>query len=96
MRIGVKYCGGCNPRYDRVAFVKKLENDFPEHRFTSAQEGDADLILVVCGCKAACAGHRGLSGRYGKWIVTGEEDCKAFKTYLREWPGNDRKSCLER
>ena len=26
MRIGIKYCGGCNPRYDRVAAVKELQH----------------------------------------------------------------------
>ena len=25
MRRAVKYCGGCNPRYDRVALVRELE-----------------------------------------------------------------------
>lgn len=84
MRIGVKYCGGCNPHYDRVAFVKKLELDFPKYRFVAAQAGNTDFILVVCGCKAACARHRELSGRYGKRIVTGEEERDALKAHLKE------------
>lgn len=25
MKIGIKYCGGCNPRYDRSQEVEKLK-----------------------------------------------------------------------
>ena len=27
VKRAVKYCGGCNPRYDRVALVRQLEKD---------------------------------------------------------------------
>lgn len=82
MKIGVKYCGGCNPRYDRVGLVRELESAFGEHRFAPARGGE-DLILVICGCRAACADHRGLTGRYGKWIVTGEEERERLTARLR-------------
>ena len=36
MKIGIKYCGGCNPRYDRSQEVEKLKKKFPQHTFTSA------------------------------------------------------------
>lgn len=29
MKIGIKYCGGCNPRYDRNQEVEKLKKNFP-------------------------------------------------------------------
>jgi len=25
VRVGLKYCGGCNPEYDRVALVRHIE-----------------------------------------------------------------------
>ena len=28
MRLGIKYCGGCNSRYDRVAETQKLLRHF--------------------------------------------------------------------
>ena len=31
--VGVRYCGGCNPRYDRAALVHSLEVSFPEVSF---------------------------------------------------------------
>ena len=35
-QIGVRYCGGCNPRYDRVALVKRIGGLFPEAEFPPA------------------------------------------------------------
>ena len=28
--IGLRYCGGCNPRYDRVALAKEMAACFPQ------------------------------------------------------------------
>lgn len=44
------YCGGCNPRYDRVAAVHALCCSFPEIRF----ETDGSIRVAVCGCERAC------------------------------------------
>lgn len=55
MRVGIKYCGGCNPRYDRVAFVERLKAGYPGEVFSYARLGEHyDLLLVVCGCTAQC------------------------------------------
>jgi len=56
MRVGVRYCGGCNPRYDRVAALERLRRRHPEATFFTAAPGvPMDLLLVVCGCSACCA-----------------------------------------
>lgn len=55
-QIGVRYCGGCNPRFDRVALVKRLASFFPQADFPPAAAGTAyDAVLVVCGCPSQCA-----------------------------------------
>ncbi len=56
LKIGVKYCGGCNPGYDRVALVTQLEKRLRgKVVFVPAENSDADLILAVQGCDTACA-----------------------------------------
>lgn len=61
-RIGVRYCGGCNPRYDRVALVRELESLLSRETFVPAQEGvPYAAILVVCGCPSRCATVSGLT-----------------------------------
>ena len=41
-RIAVYYCGGCNPRYDRVRAVRELRERFPRLTFTLPDEGTPD------------------------------------------------------
>ena len=56
MRVGLKYCGGCNPRYDRAAFARWLAAQHEDWEVTYAEREEAyDLLLVVSGCSAACA-----------------------------------------
>ena len=38
--IGVRYCGGCNPRYDRVALVRRLEGLLPGMALVPARPGE--------------------------------------------------------
>lgn len=55
--VGVRYCGGCNPRYDRVAVVKRLQPFFPAVSFVPAQSGIRyAAVLLVHGCPSRCAG----------------------------------------
>ncbi len=60
--IGLRYCGGCNPRYDRVAAAKKLMGFFPDLTFCPAEPGvPYAAVLVICGCPSRCAGVQDLS-----------------------------------
>ena len=54
--IGIRYCGGCNPRYDRVALAGKLAASFPELAFRPGlTDSDCLAVLVFCGCPVRCA-----------------------------------------
>jgi hypothetical protein len=56
IRIGVKYCGGCDPKYDRLSLVNKLETQFSGRvEFFPFKGQDVDFVLVVNGCRRACA-----------------------------------------
>jgi hypothetical protein len=58
IEIGVRYCGGCNPRFDRGAFVKRLMEKHPEWDAGVAAEGvNYDLLVVVGGCPSCCAAY---------------------------------------
>ncbi len=73
MIVAVKYCGGCNPRYERSEIVKRLKADFPGVCIVSSQ-ASADVAAVICGCSAACASRAGLCARLGVVILTSLED----------------------
>lgn len=56
MLIGVRFCGGCNPKYDRSAYFDKLVGDNSSHQFEVAQEGENfDALVVIGGCASCCA-----------------------------------------
>lgn len=55
MRIGVKYCGGCNPRFDRILEVKKVMERYPQEEFELLNvKKQYDRVLLVCGCERTC------------------------------------------
>ena len=74
MRIGVKYCGGCNPRFERSSIVGRLRRDFPNAEIASALHGPAAVIALVCGCPAAGASAEGLTAPGGVFTLTCPED----------------------
>lgn len=56
VRIGIKYCGGCNPYYDRVGVVEEIKERLGE-RFLFLRHDEKDLagLIAVSGCSRACA-----------------------------------------
>jgi hypothetical protein len=56
--IGVRYCGGCNPRIDRGRIVRDLKAGLEERGvevdFTTDRERPVDLLLLVNGCLHGC------------------------------------------
>ena len=56
LRIGLKYCGGCNPEYNRADFVIQLEKRLKDQAiFLPPDDENVDLILAIHGCATACA-----------------------------------------
>lgn len=56
MKVGVKFCGGCNPRYDRRSVLNRLLEDCPALCWSYAKPEEAyDVLLVLCGCPSRCA-----------------------------------------
>ena len=81
-RIAVYYCGGCNPRYDRVRAVSGPRERFPRLTFTLPDEGAPDGCLAVCGCTAGCARSRLPQGA-AAYVLRSGEDLTAAEQWLR-------------
>ena len=55
MKIGVKFCGGCNPRYDRGACLRKMREQLNDVIWvTGKQDEICDYWLLICGCQRGC------------------------------------------
>ncbi|MDR1742080.1 MAG: hypothetical protein LBR38_09625 [Synergistaceae bacterium] len=89
--VAVKYCGGCNPTYDRVELVSRLRDEFPLYNFVSEAREDepanapsADYALAVCGCVCRCADYEWLDGKRGRMVIWRSSDLdKALKALRR-------------
>src|SRR4030042_19569 len=53
---GIKYCGGCNPSYERVEMIQQVESSLKDRFiFSVNDQQDLDIMVFVCGCPRACA-----------------------------------------
>lgn len=73
-KIGVRFCGGCNPRYDRGAALRELQESLPQLIWEVAEpERKYDRYLLICGCMAACVTAKDLPGDKLYWLRSPEE-----------------------
>ncbi|MDR3162090.1 MAG: hypothetical protein LBU28_10835 [Spirochaetaceae bacterium] len=86
MTVLLKYCGGCNPVYDRAALVEQLRQEFPDVEFLYASSGltEADIVLVVCGCPVRCASQDTLRGRLHTLMIDSPREYTRVGTLLSE------------
>ncbi len=55
MKAGVKFCGGCNPRYDRGGSFRKMKEHLKDIEWvTGKKEEICDYWLLICGCQRGC------------------------------------------
>jgi len=81
-KIGIKYCGGCNPSYERVQMVHRVESRF-DHRliFIRHDHPDIDGMILMNGCQRACA-TQGFNQTVPHYSATGENDFEALMGWL--------------
>lgn len=94
--IGVKYCGGCKPDYDRVELVDRLRQRFGAAAvFVRPDSEGVDLILAVQGCPTACADLTPFE-RVPLWVITAPEDAAAFIRHVESQTRKERAVALSR
>jgi hypothetical protein len=74
LRIGIKFCGGCNPAFDRVAAVERIKRELEgKAEFVPLDDETAEMVLAVMGCGNACAE---LGEIKGKQVIIITEDSR--------------------
>ena len=87
-RVGLKYCGGCNPEYDRVSLVKHIQESLQgKVEFVKPESKGVRLILAVEGCSTACADLSAFQG-LKIWIITNIEGAGRFIKEIRTQLGS--------
>ncbi len=54
--IGIRFCGGCNPRIDRGRIARELERALTAEGYPVVfNSSEADLVIFLSGCLTGCA-----------------------------------------
>lgn len=89
----MKYCGGCNPRFDRVEFVRRLREAFPHIVFMPYRpEERFGFTVIVCGCASRCVdvNIQDISGEHGGMLVCAEADFASLCERISGLPDTNR------
>jgi hypothetical protein len=86
----VKFCGGCNARYDRGKALAAVKERFGANlRFEYAEEGrSCDVLLYIAGCVNRCSSllaypsERGVVSLWDEGRI--REVCAQIEDLLRE------------
>ena len=58
MKCAIRFCGGCNPRYDRGKAFREIRDEFTDIEFPYARKDERyDCLLVIGGCSNCCASY---------------------------------------
>ena len=83
LRVGIKYCGGCNPGYDRVALADYIKNSLHGRvEFVPLDSEIIDMVLAVEGCKTCCADLSPFEGKQIHFISQLEDAGKFLQKIL--------------
>jgi hypothetical protein len=73
-KVAVKFCGGCNPGFDRVEYYRKIRAAAGDSiLWAGPAEGGFDTLLLIEGCETACA-EEDLVSLAGREVVSLKND----------------------
>ena len=55
MKVALKFCGGCNPDYERVEYFSAISRAAGDRlHWRRLEDRDYQAVLLICGCPTAC------------------------------------------
>jgi len=88
MIAGVKFCGGCNPKYDRKSLYDNLKNENKNIKYlpvsSNTNSFEYDFIIVFCGCAVGCADYNNYKTKTKYIVINSEEEIHKFKNEIEE------------
>jgi hypothetical protein len=76
LNIGIKYCGGCNPKYNRSGFVAGLAVKYKGKIKIEPIKEDViyDMVIIMNGCSSVCVNISEMKHKGRILSVASEED----------------------
>lgn len=82
-KIGIKYCGGCNPTYERVEMVERVQFRMQDRfLFLSHDQQGPDGLILINGCPRSCASRNLNHIEAPHLSIAGESDFKSLIDWL--------------
>jgi len=82
-KIGIKYCGGCNPFYERVEVVQRVQSLLKDRFIFSVDDvQESDIMVLVNGCPRACADRNSGNSEASSHSILGENDFESLIKWL--------------
>lgn len=87
MLVGVKFCGGCNPRYDRGKALETMKEQMQgKAEFVIAEEGkEYDVLLVIGGCTNCCASYCQYKSKNDTILMWDENHIDKTIQQIKKW-----------
>ncbi len=58
VEIAIKFCGGCNPTFDRVQYWERVRRIAADRvSWVRLREDHNEVVLLINGCRSACPEH---------------------------------------
>jgi hypothetical protein len=86
-KIGIKFCGGCNPTYERVGMIQHVQSRLGKRfLFLSRYRKDVEVLILMNGCSKACTLEDSKPPEIPYCSVTGEDDFEILMDWLKSLP----------
>ncbi len=72
-RLAIKFCGGCNPAYERGEVAQMIKKELAGVIWESP-EAEVDLLIMINGCNAACSQRTEVEDRGRFCLAVGADD----------------------
>jgi len=67
-KVGILFCGGCNPHFDRWEFYSSLKNKYADKCEFQLYNADnvitLDIIVLINGCQSECLLDANYTGKF--------------------------------
>ena len=82
-KIGIKYCGGCNPTYERVKIIYRLQSRLKDQiLFLRHNQKGLDVLVLISGCPRSCAIENSNDKEIPCHSIAGENDFETLIDWL--------------
>lgn len=88
--VGIKYCGGCNPNYDRKGVADIIEKLPGIETMLYSENAIPDITLVICGCSSDCINADKYKSKYGTIMINDPRQTDEAIKYIKSVKQNNK------